>query len=69
MALVTLGFGRSIDHFNFEGVETSLDGLREELGVLVHDVHAVPDRLVLGSISIKTANFYNKQSYQESQTE
>jgi hypothetical protein len=41
-ALVTLDFGRSIDHFNFEGIEASLDCISQELGVLVHKTASVP---------------------------
>jgi hypothetical protein len=53
---ITLDF-RSVNQLNFERILTSLDSIGKEFGVLVDDVHAVPDRLVLGTVSVETANF------------
>jgi hypothetical protein len=55
-ALVTLNFGRSIDQFNFEGVEASLDCIPQELGVLMHETASVPARFVFNSISPETGD-------------
>jgi len=55
-ALVTLGFGRSIDQFNLKGVEASLDCIPQELGVLVHEIASVPARFVFNSISPETGD-------------
>ena len=60
-AIVTLAFGgttlSAVDQFNFEWILASFDCLGEEFGILVDDVHTIPNALVLSAITVVFADF------------
>jgi len=56
---LVLGFSSfSVNEVNGDWIQTSINSSLETLGILVDQIHAVPDRLVLGTASIVTTNIY-----------